>query len=123
MRPLVFGLGLCLALAARPVLASACDDLGGGVVFKDTLYGGGTGLVLTGLALAAAADHEETGRKVALGTLIGAGTGTVFGVVETLLRDCRSEAMQPGWQKPSVFWRPSAGQEQWGMRIAYVLHP
>jgi hypothetical protein len=106
-----------LALAAghaQPAAAGVCHDLGGSIVFRDMLYGLGTGVVLTGLTLLVVKEQEQQGRKLAAGTLVGASVGTAFGFVETAWRpgcnDGRSEdrdRKDEGRNVPnSVHWRP-----------------
>lgn len=113
---------------AEPVLAvsPACDSLGGGVIFKDMLYGVGTGLVLTGLGMAAADHYDHAGQKLAVGSSIGAGLGIGVGAVELLMRDCHSTEIHEtriGWQRPRILFpsNPASSIPGIGLSFAYVM--
>jgi len=83
----------------------ACSEFGMGVIYKDTLYGLGTGIILTGLTIVAVDNYRHSTRKLAAGGLIGAGLGAGIGVLEVLTRDCnRSASIKAGWEMPKLVY-------------------
>lgn len=130
MKHSIFALGFLSAVMFGSTQSysswAVCGELGGGVIFKDTLYGLGTGLVITGLALGATKDDQDIGQKLAAGSLIGSGIGFTVGIVEMFARDCQSrqEPLTPGWQTPNVFTKSAmeaGGREGFGLNWKYVL--
>lgn len=102
---IVSGLVLAFPLAQPAAHASeaACEELGAGVVFKDSLYGLGTGLLGTGLVLLAARQHEDVGQILALGGLAGFTVGMGVGAVEWMTRDCGPRESAGLSVRPSVY--------------------
>lgn len=80
--------------ASSAIAQPACDDLGGGVIFRDMLYGLGTGVVITTLGMAVQQDYAMADQKVALGGLVGSGFGLGVGLFEFGTRECRPQAGQ-----------------------------
>ena len=92
MKKLRYILALVLFAHLSPNLYGAagfgCDGVAGGVIFKNTLYGGGTGLLLGGIYVASQDDQEDSGKTIANATLIGSTLGIILGITEVATRDC-----------------------------------
>lgn len=82
----LISLHFCVSNLAFGASAS-CDELGGVVVFKDTLYGAATGLLISGIALAAS-EHGDTRQYLTTGASIGAGFGVGLAAFELTTREC-----------------------------------
>ena len=97
---------------ATPIQASTkvCDSLGGSVVFKDTLYGTGTGLVLSTLVLMATKCTDCTFSVLSGGALAGGTIGSVLGFVELATRDCDSST-----HISSVAKQPEPAKFRWSV--------
>ena len=90
-----------------------CDGVAGGGIFKDTLYGGGTGLLLGGLYVVSQ-DSDDKGKIIANSALGGAGLGLVLGIVEVSVRDCYEPSRQNASLQP--FWGLDGG---YGLSFSY----
>lgn len=103
----------CMALSATvvclgaqqvvyPATALAADCSLGSILFKDTLYGLGTGIVVGGLVMIAQNSSTEIPAKLATAGLVGGGLGAIVGIIEISLSDCagRRQAPQSGSSVP-----------------------
>lgn len=124
-------LALCSARYAQAA-GPACNDLGAGVIFKDSMYGMLLGVVGTGLYIYATDTGDKADRKLAVGGLVGLGVGGIIGLTETAMRDCDDRALlpkrKPGWQKPELFAQrgrvlsyepPSSSPESVGLEMGF----
>lgn len=115
--------GLSLALGA-PVASArgiGCEETGGAIVFKNTLYGIGLGGIITGLVMLSSDERDNADKKVANGALIGAGFGLGYGIYDAVSRSGSSlaESEKPGWSKPSLFMSPNKNAYAVSMRYKF----
>ena len=80
-----------ITIETTDTLAAAgfgCDGVAGAVIFKDTLYGGATGILISGLVVVAQDDRTDSAKTIANGGLVGTVLGLGLGVLEITTRDC-----------------------------------
>ena len=91
-QPIIFALTTLCALLTSPSVTAAsgfgCDGVAGGVIFKDTLYGAGTGALVGMLVVAAQDDRSDSAQTIANGGLVGSVLGLGLGILEITTRDC-----------------------------------
>jgi hypothetical protein len=105
---IIGGISLSLGAPVASARAIGCDETGGAIVFKNTLYGIGLGGIITGLVMLSSDERDDTGRKIANGALVGAGFGLGYGLYEAVSRSSSGlvESEKPGWSKPSFVMNP-----------------
>ena len=79
------------ALAADP----ACQEIGGSVIFKNSLYGALSGGLLTGLIAIASKNSHYANQNIAAGGAIGASLGIGYGVFEVMNKRCIESNFSP----------------------------
>lgn len=118
---IIGGISLSLGASVAKARAIGCEETGGAIVFKNTLYGIGLGGILTGLVMLSSDERDNADKKIANGALVGAGFGLGYGLYEAVSRSSSSlvESAKPGWSKPSFVMNPAKSAYAVSMRYNF----